>query len=60
MDIEIEDIGNFKEFFHSVDDELLLKMFLYDPKSIYRLCAFLSLDLQLEKEYLEKTQKKPN
>ena len=53
MDFNRDSFGSFKEFFYNVDDELLVKMFLYDPKSLYRLCAFLSLDLQLEKEHLE-------
>lgn len=58
MDFNQDSFGNFKEFFYNVDEELLVKMFLYDPKSLYRLCAFLSLDLQLEKEYEKKIQKK--
>ena len=60
MDFNQDSFGNFKEFFYNVDEELLVKMFLYDPKSLYRLCAFLSLDLQLEKEHLENQIKKPD
>jgi hypothetical protein len=60
MDFDQDSFGSFKEFFYNVDDEFLVKMILYDPKSIYRLCAFLSLDLQLEKEYLKNQIKKPN
>jgi len=58
MNIDLEGISSFSEFFDSVDDEFLIKMYMYDPKSLYRMCAFLSLDLQLEKEHQEKTQKK--
>jgi len=60
MDFDQDSFGSFKEFFYNVDDEFLVKMILYDPKSIYRLCTFLSLDLQLEKEYLKNQIKKPN
>jgi hypothetical protein len=50
MDIEIEEVNSFKEFFDQLDEEFLIKLYLSDPKSIYRMCVLLSLDIQLEIE----------
>lgn len=50
MDIEIEEVNSFREFFDQLDEEFLIKLYLSDPKSIYRMCVLLSLDIQLEIE----------
>ena len=53
-DIDLEGISSFSEFFEQIDDEFLIKIYLYDPKSLHRMCAMLSLDYQMEEEYQKK------
>jgi len=50
MDFEIEKINSFREFFDHLDEEFLIKLYIADPRSIYRMCVLLSLDIQLEEE----------
>jgi len=54
MNIDLEEIVSFKDFFNQIEEEILVKMYLSDPKSIHRMCIMLSLDMQLETEYEEK------
>ncbi len=41
---------NIIELFGILDEESLLEMLYYDPKSVNNLCMLLSLELQLDRE----------
>lgn len=44
--------GGAAEFFHSIPDDILIKIAFHDWESLERLCIALTLDLQLIKEEL--------
>ena len=48
---------NFYEIFDAMDDEFLEEMAFSDPKQLIRMCTFLSLDAQIKKEGITKTNK---
>jgi len=55
--VEFDEIGTFTDFFENVEDDLLMQMYMYDPRSLYRMCTFLTLDLQMQKENAKKIEK---
>jgi hypothetical protein len=55
--VEPDEIGTFIDFFENVDDDLLMQMYMYDPKSLYRMCTFLTLDLQMKIENDQRIEK---
>lgn len=55
--VEFDEVGTFTDFFENVEDDLLMQMYMYDPKSLYRMCTFLTLDLQLQKENAKEIEK---
>jgi hypothetical protein len=48
---------SFSTIFEEFDDEVLAELALYNPSALWKMCVFLSLDIQLEKEQLEKLSK---
>ena len=46
------------EFFHSIPDDVLVKIAMYDWDALERLCIALTLDVQLLKESIHKIKKK--
>ena len=55
--VEFDEVGTFTDFFENVEDDLLMQMYMYDPRSLYRMCTFLTLDLQLQKENAKEIEK---
>lgn len=55
--VEFDEIGTFTDFFENIEDDLLMQMYMYDPRSLYRMCTFLTLDLQMQKENAKKIEK---
>lgn len=55
--VEFDEVGTFTDFFENVEDDLLMQMYMYDPRSLYRMCIFLTLDLQLQKENTKEIEK---
>lgn len=55
--VEFDEVGTFTDFFENVEDDLLMQMYMYDPRSLYRMCIFLTLDLQLQKENAKEIEK---
>tara|TARA_R110000822_G_scaffold2191_1_gene10671 strand:+ start:3234 stop:3407 length:174 start_codon:yes stop_codon:yes gene_type:complete len=45
---------NFKDYFDYLNDDILIEMAQYYPKELSKMCALISLDVQLEKESKEK------
>ena len=50
--------GGALEFFHSIPDDILVKIAAYDWAALESLCIALTLDVQLIKEEREKFSKK--
>jgi len=50
--------GGAIEFFQNIPDEVLVKIAMYDWESLERLCAALTLDVQILKESLKKKVKR--
>ncbi len=48
---------NFSDIFSAMDEEYLEEIALHDPKQLIRMCTFLTLDAQIRKEGLTKTNK---
>ena len=46
---------NFSDIFETMDEEYLEEMALTDPKQLIRMCTFLTLDAQIRREGLNKT-----
>ena len=46
--------GSFKDYFDYLNDDILIEMAQYYPKELSKMCALISLDVQLEKESKEK------
>ncbi len=42
---------SFTQIFNEFDDESLIQLALYNPSALHKMCIFLSVDLQLEKEH---------
>ena len=55
--VELDEVGTFTDFFENVEDDLLMQMYMYDPRSLYRMCVFLTLDLQIQKENAKEIEK---
>jgi hypothetical protein len=49
--------GGAIEFFHSIPDDVLVKIALYDWRALESLCIALTLDLQLLREETEREKK---
>ena len=48
---------NFSDIFETMDNEYLEEIALHDPKQLIRMCTFLTLDAQIRREGLTKTNK---
>ncbi len=48
---------SFVEYFNTFEDEVLVDMALHYPETLKRMCALISLDIQLEVERYKKSQK---
>jgi len=48
---------NFSDIFETMDHEYLEEIALHDPKQLIRMCTFLTLDAQIRREGLTKTNK---
>ena len=48
---------NFFEIFDAMDDDYLEEMALTDPKQLIRMCTFLTLDAQIRREGITKSNK---
>ena len=48
---------NFSDIFETMDEEYLEEIALHDPKQLIRMCTFLTLDAQIRREGLTKTNK---
>ena len=46
---------NFSDIFETMDHEYLEEIALHDPKQLIRMCTFLTLDAQIRREGLTKT-----
>ena len=46
---------NFSDIFETMDNEYLEEIALHDPKQLIRMCTFLTLDAQIRREGLTKT-----
>ena len=46
---------NFSDIFETMDEEYLEEIALTDPKQLIRMCTFLTLDAQIRREGLNKT-----
>ena len=46
---------NFSDIFETMDNEDLEEIALHDPKQLIRMCTFLTLDAQIRREGLTKT-----
>ena len=46
---------NFSDIFDTMDDEYLEEITLHEPKQLIRMCTFLTLDAQIRKEGITKT-----
>ena len=46
---------NFSDIFETMDEEYLEEIALHDPKQLIRMCTFLTLDAQIRREGLTKT-----
>ena len=46
---------NFSDIFDTMDDEYLEEIALHEPKQLIRMCTFLTLDAQIRKEGITKT-----
>ena len=49
---------NFNDIFDAMDIEYLEEIALHDPKQLQRMCTYLTLDSQIRKEGLTKTNDK--
>ena len=49
---------NFTDIFNAMDEEYLEEIALHDPKQLQRMCTYLTLDSQIRKEGLTKTNDK--
>ena len=49
---------NFTDIFDAMDEEYLEELALTDPKQLQRMCTYLTLDSQIRKEGLTKTNDK--
>ena len=47
---------NFTDIFDAMDEEYLEELALTDPKQLQRMCVFLTLDAQIQKESLIATK----
>ena len=47
---------NFTDIFDAMDEEYLEELALTDPKQLERMCVFLTLDAQIQKESLTATK----
>tara|TARA_R110002060_G_scaffold69135_1_gene77814 strand:- start:507 stop:713 length:207 start_codon:yes stop_codon:yes gene_type:complete len=48
---------NFSDIFETMDEEYLEEIALHDPKQLIRMCTFLTLDAQIRREGITKTNK---
>jgi len=48
---------NFTDIFDAMDEEYLEELALTDPKQLQRMCVFLTLDAQMQKESLTSIDK---
>ena len=48
---------NFSDIFETMDDGYLEEIAFHDPKQLIRMCTFLTLDAQIRREGLTKTNK---
>ena len=46
---------NFSDIFETMDEEYLEEIAFHDPKQLIRMCTFLTLDAQIRREGLTKT-----
>tara|TARA_R110002020_G_scaffold49969_1_gene141840 strand:- start:440 stop:646 length:207 start_codon:yes stop_codon:yes gene_type:complete len=46
---------NFSDIFETMDDGYLEEIAFHDPKQLIRMCTFLTLDAQIRREGLTKT-----
>ena len=46
---------NFSDIFETMDEEYLEEIAFHDPKQLIRMCTFLTLDAQIRKEGITKT-----
>ena len=46
---------NFSDIFETMDEEYLEEIAFHDPKQLIRMCTFLTLDAQIRREGLNKT-----
>ena len=49
----------FTQIFNEFDDQTLIELAMYNPGALQKMCQFLTIDLQMEREY-EVTVKKGN
>jgi len=48
---------NFSDIFETMDNEYLEEIALHDPKQLIRMCTFLTLDAQIRREEIKKSNK---
>ncbi len=48
---------NFSDIFETMDNEYLEEIALHDPKQLIRMCTFLTLDAQIRREGITKSNK---
>jgi|TARA_B100000900_G_C20201315_1_gene561975 hypothetical protein len=48
---------NFTDIFDAMDEEYLEELALTDPKQLQKMCVFLTLDAQIQKENLKSINK---
>ena len=48
---------NFSDIFETMDHEYLEEIALHDPKQLIRMCTFLTLDAQIRREGITKSNK---
>ena len=46
---------NFSDIFETMDEEYLEEIAFHDPKQLIRMCTFLTLDAQIRREGITKT-----
>lgn len=48
----------FEDYFNTFEDELLIEMALIYPLALKKMCILINIDLQMERERIERLQKK--
>ena len=57
LDLEVVEQGTFTQFFFSIDDKTLANIAYTSPDSLRRMCMYLTVDQQLLRQEMEKSEK---